>query len=74
MEVKSPQGKNKSHQEKMKPPQEGRHPFPASFHNIPLAILLLREEQCGPFKFCTCDQTSFTEKRSVDQSATFNPK
>ena len=39
----------KSHQEKMKLPQEGRHPFPASFHNIPLEILLLREEQYGPF-------------------------
>ena len=49
MEDKSPQGKNKSPQEAMKPPQEGRHPFPASFHNIPLEILLLREEQYGPY-------------------------
>ena len=49
MEDKSAQGKNKSPQEKMKLPQEGRHPFPASFHNIPLEILLLREEQYGPF-------------------------
>ena len=38
IEEKSPQRKNKSPQEKMKHPQEGRHPFPASFHNIPLAI------------------------------------
>ena len=67
MEEKAPQGKNKSSQEKMKPPQEGRHPFPASFHNIPLEILLLREEQYGPFWFSTCDQTSFTEKKSIAQ-------
>ena len=46
---KLPQGKNKSPQEKMKLLQEGRHPFPASFHSIPLEILLLREEQYGPF-------------------------
>ena len=49
IEDKSPQGKNKSPQEKMKPPQEGRHPFPASFNNIPLEILLPREEQYGPY-------------------------
>ena len=65
MEDKSPQGKNKSPQEKMKPPQEGRHPFPASFHNIPLEILLLREEQYEPFQFSTCYQTYFIEKKST---------
>ena len=47
MEDKSPQGKNESAQKKIKPPQEGRHPFPASFHNIPLEILLLREDVYG---------------------------
>ena len=49
MAAKSPEGKNISPQEKMKLPREGRHPFPASFHNIPLEILLLREEQYGPY-------------------------
>ena len=44
-----PQGKNKSSPEKLKPFQEGRHPFPASFHNIQLEILFTWKEQYGPF-------------------------
>ena len=48
--------KDKSPQEAMKPPQEGRYPFPASFN-------------MDHFNFRTCDQTSFTEKKSIAQSA-----
>ena len=55
------QGKKKS-EEKMKLSQKGRHPFPASFHNILLEILAI-------WSILIFALVSFTEKKYIAQSA-----
>ena len=60
LKKKHPQEKNKSSQEKKKLPQEGRHPFTTSSHNIPLEFF---------FAPGGAIRVIFTEKKSIAQSA-----